>query len=97
MLTYCPGLGQWLACSPVSDQTRVRDPVEAYVNCSSLLWYNLIARVRPCLMNYCLGKYRFSFDLDILFRCFTPFRLLQRLCQDFQEVQEGERGFKTQS
>ena len=43
--------GQWLARPPVSDQTPVRDPVEAYVNCSSLLWYNLIARVRPCLMN----------------------------------------------
>ncbi len=45
VLTYCPGLGQWLARSPVSNQTRVRDPVEAYVNCSSLLWYNLICLV----------------------------------------------------
>ena len=48
---HSPGLGQWLACSPVSTQTWVRYPVEAYVNCSSLLWYNLITRVRPCLMN----------------------------------------------
>ncbi len=37
VLTYCPGLGQWLARSPVSPPTRARDPVEAYVNCSSLL------------------------------------------------------------
>ncbi len=51
VLTYCPGLGQWLALSPVSAETRDRDTVEAYVNCSSLLWYNLITRVRPCVMN----------------------------------------------
>ena len=41
VLIYCAGLGQWLAPSPVSAETRVRDPVEAYINCSSLLWYNL--------------------------------------------------------
>ncbi len=51
VLAYCPDLGQWLARLPVSDQTRVRDPVEASVNCSSLLWYHLSTRVRPCLMN----------------------------------------------
>ncbi len=52
-LSNYTGLGQWLACSPVSAHTWVRDPVEAYVNCSSLLWYNSITPVWPCLMNKC--------------------------------------------
>ncbi len=40
-----PGLGQWLARSPVSTKTQVRDPVEAYGDCSNLLCDNLINRV----------------------------------------------------
>ncbi len=36
------GLGPWLARSHVSLKTRIRDPVVAYANCSSLLRYNFI-------------------------------------------------------
>ncbi len=43
---YCtnllPRLGQWLPWSTVSATTGVRHLMEAYVNCSSLLWYNSI-------------------------------------------------------
>ncbi len=44
-------LGLWLARSPVSAKTRAPDPVLAYVHCSSLLWYYLITRFRPHLLN----------------------------------------------
>ncbi len=39
--------------SPMAVIARVRDLVMAYVNCSSLFWYDLITRVRPCLRNLC--------------------------------------------
>lgn len=39
-------LGQWLVHSPMASTNQVRDPVVAYLNCSSRLLYNSITRVR---------------------------------------------------
>ena len=54
----------WLARSPESAQTRVRDPVEAYVNCSSLLRDNS-QRIHIATLTSCWRR-----EKSPLFNCF---------------------------